>query len=262
MFRFDDTKCYRMPAHFGGYDYVAEGTRYHDNVMLSFAYTTERAKLEAYIPEAFTLVRPEVKVSFTQCRSVDWMAGSFYNLVTVCAPVRFDGTRDHIEAPYVLVIWENKTAPILTGREETGFPKIYADIEDLHIFSGNYFTNVSYEGNTFLRLHFSDAVPCSEEELARMKIVPMDAIGWRYIPKVGGPGADLSQPILFPQECEVTRAWTGKGSVEWIELSWLQSPQQANIIKALAELPILEMGPARMFEGALVLKSPLARVLE
>jgi len=37
--------------------------------------------------------------------------------------------------------------------------------------------------------------------------------------------------------------WTGKGAVEWTELSWLQSPQQARIIKALAELPILEMGP-------------------
>ncbi len=262
MFRFDDTKCYRMPPHFGGYDYVAEGTRYRDNVSISFSYTTERTRLEAYIPEAFTLVRPEVSVSFTQCRGIDWLAGSFYNLVMVSAPVRFDGTRDHVEAPYVLVIWENKTTPILSGREETGFPKIYADIEDLHIFSGNYFTNVSFEGNTFLRLHFADAVPYSEQELARTKIVPMNAIGWRYIPKVGGPGADLSQPIFFPQECEVSGAWTGKGSVEWTELSWLQNPSQAQIIKALAELPMLAVGPATMLEGALVLKAPLARVLE
>ncbi len=262
MFRFDDTKCYRMPAHFGGYDYVAEGTRYHDNVILSFSYTTDRKMLEAYIPEAFELVRPELGIAFTQCRQVDWMAGSSYNLVMVSAPVRFNGARDQVEAPYVLVIWENKTTPILSGREETGFPKIYADIENLHSFSGNYFTNVSYEGNTFLRLHFCDAVPVAEQEPARIKIVPMDAIGWRYIPKVGGPGADLSQPVFFPQECEAARAWTGKGTVQWTELSWLQNPSQVRIIKALAELPILEMGPAMMMEGALVLKAPLARVLE
>ena len=262
MFRFEDTKCYRMPVHFGGYDYVAAGTRYHDTVTLSFSYTTEKARLEAYIPEALELVRPELNIAFTQCRKVDWMAGSFYNLVQVSAPVRFNGVRDQVEAQYVLVIWENKTAPILTGREETGFPKIYADIEDLHIFSENYFTNVSFEGNTFLRMHFCDAVPVVEQELAHMKTVPMDAIGWRYIPKVGGPGADLSQPILFPQECEVARAWTGKGTVQWTELSWLQSPQQAHIIKALSELPVLEMGPAGMMEGAVILKASMARVLE
>lgn len=262
MFRFDDTKCYRMPAHFGGYDYAAEGTRYNDTVALSLSYTTERTMLEAYIPEAFELVRPELNFGFTQCRRVDWMAGSSYNLVQVSAPVRFDGARDRVEAEYVLVIWENKTTPILTGREETGFPKIYADIEDLHSFAGNYFTTVSYEGNTFLRLHFSDAVPVGEQELAGMKNMPMDAIGWRYIPKVGGPGADLSQPILFPQEAEVARAWTGKGAVQWTELSWLQSPSQAHIIKALAGLPLLEAGPAKMIEGAAVLKSPMARVLE
>jgi len=262
MFKFEDTKCYKMPAHFGGCDYVAQGTRYHDAMALSFSYTTEKNMLEAYIPEIFELVRPELNIAFTQCRQVDWMAGSSYNLVMVSAPVRFSGTRDHVEAPYVLVIWENKTPPILTGREETGFPKIYADIEDLHIFSGNYFTNVSFEGNTFLRLDFCDTVPVAEQELARMKTVPMDAIGWRYIPKVGGPGADLSQPIFFPQECEVARAWIGKGSVQWSELSWRQNPSQAHIINALARLPMLEAGPAMMLEGALILKSPMARVLE
>lgn len=262
MFKFEDNKCYRMPPHFGGADYVAAGTRYRDNTVLAFSYLTERAKLEDYIPEAFELLRPEVSIGFTQCRGIDWMAGSFYNLVMVSAPVRFTGTRDKVEAPYVLVIWENKTTPILSGREETGFPKIFADIEDLHSFSGNFFTNVSFEGNTFLRLHFSDAVPLGEQELAKMKTVPMDAIGWRYIPKVGGPGADLSQPIFFPQECEVAKAWTGKGAVEWTELSWLQNPNQQHIIKALAGLPILEMTSAMMMEGEMVLKSPLARVLE
>jgi len=262
VFKFEDTKCYKMPAHFGGSEYAAVGTRYHDTVSLLFSYATERHMLEAYIPDAFELVRPELSIGFTESRQIDWLAGSSYNLVMVSAPVRFNGTRDHVEAPYVLVIWENLTTPILSGREETGFPKIYADIEDLHIFSGSYSTTVSYEGNTFLRLEFSDAVPVSAEEIARMGTVRLDAIGWRYIPKVGGPGADLSQPILFPQECEVTRAWTGKGSVEWTVLTWRQNPSQAHIIKALAELPMLEMGPAVMQEGAIVLSAPRARVLE
>jgi len=262
MFRFDENKCYKMPAHFGGNDYVVASTRYHDTVNLSFSYSTDRAMLEAYIPEAFTLVRPEVSVGFSQCRGIDWMAGSYYNLVMVSAPVRFDGARDHVEASYVLVIWENKTTPILSGREETGIPKVFSDIEDLHVFEGQYFTSLSFEGNTFLALHFSEAVPFGEQELEAMKTVPMDMIGWRYIPKVGGPGAELSQPIFFPQYCEVKRAWRGKGALRWTELSWLQSPMQAHIIKALADLPILEMNEALMIEGEAVMSAPMARVLE
>ena len=262
MFKFDDNKCYKMPAHFGGSEYAAVGTRYHDTVTMMITYTTERSMLEAYIPDAFELVRPELSIGFTESRQIDWLAGSSYNLVAVTAPVRFDGKRDHVEAPYVLVIWENLTTPILSGREETGFPKIYADIEDMHVFAGVYSTTVSYEGNTFLRLAFSDAAAVSAEEIARMGTLQMDGIVWRYIPKVGGPGADLSQPILFPQECEVARAWTGTGKVEWTKLTWEQNPAQAHIIRALADLPVLEMKPAMMQEGALVLSSPRARVLE
>ena len=70
---------------------------------------------------------------------------------------------------FALVVWENKTAPILGGREETGIPKIYADIEDLHKIQQNYFTNASYEGNTFLRLEMMGAQPVDEPQLAEIK---------------------------------------------------------------------------------------------
>ena len=67
------------------------------------------------------------------------------------------------------MVWENKTAPILGGREQTGIPKIYADIEDLHKIQQNYFTNASYEGNTFLRLEMTGAQPVDEPQLAEIK---------------------------------------------------------------------------------------------
>jgi acetoacetate decarboxylase len=64
-----------MPAHFGGYDYVAEGTRYRDNVVISFTYKTDRKMLEAYIPEAFELVRPELSIALPSAAgSIGWRA--------------------------------------------------------------------------------------------------------------------------------------------------------------------------------------------
>lgn len=43
------------------------------------------------------------------------------------------------------MVWENNTTPILGGREQTGIPKIYADIEDLHILKPHYATIASFE---------------------------------------------------------------------------------------------------------------------
>ena len=90
----------------------------------------------------------------------------------------------------------------------------------------------------------------------------MKPFGWRYIPRVGGPGADLSQPILYPQNFELDRAWMGRGTVYWTQLKPEQNPSQWHIIKALAELPVIEMAPVTMFKGLLILKPAQARVLK
>ncbi|WP_162488868.1 MULTISPECIES: acetoacetate decarboxylase family protein [Methanosarcina] len=90
----------------------------------------------------------------------------------------------------------------------------------------------------------------------------INALGWRYIPKVDVLGADLSQPILFPQGAEVHSTWTGNGTVKWTQLSWEQNPGQWHIIKAPAELPIFEIAPVIMSKGIVVLKTNNWRVLK
>jgi len=258
MFKFDDHKCYQMPAHFGGSDYDPAGLHYRDVVAVSYTCTTDGDRLADYLPEGFELLRPELLISYIQAREIEWMAGSAYNMIDIGVPARFQGKRDRLDGVFALVVWENKTAPILGGREQTGIPKIFADIEDLHKIQQNYFTTASYEGNTFLRLEMTEAQPVD----APPKPVDRALFGWRYIPRVGGPGAELSQPILYPQSSEIKRAWTGKGTVQWAQLKWEQNPSQYHIIKALAELPIIEMAPAMMVQGAAYLKSSQSRVLE
>jgi acetoacetate decarboxylase len=264
MFKFEDHKCYHMPAHFGGWDYSPVGTVYRDMVQISYTYTTDGNRLADYLPEGFALLRPELYLTYSQSREVEWLAGSAYNLIEVSAPVRVQGNQDREEGYFALVVWENKTAPILGGREETGIPKIYADIEDLHKIKQNYFTNASFEGNTFLRLEMHEAQPMDAPKLAKMKASPIEKVlfGWRYIPKIGGPGADLSQPTFYAQSLEVDNAWIGQGAVQWTQLKWEQNPSQWHIIKALAELPIIELTPPMMLKGVATLKSMQARVLK
>lgn len=261
MFKFEENKCYRMPAHFGGSVFDPEAqSYYHDVVTINYTLTTDGDRLADYLPEGYELRKPELGISYQHCRQVDWMAGSFYNLIWVSAPVRFNGRHDRVEGDFALVVWENKTTPILTGRD-MGMPKIYADIEDLHIVGQTYRTRASYEGSTFLQLEMTGPQPMDEQQV---KALPTDvnSMGWRYVQKLGGPGAEVSQPTLFPMRSETNSAWTGSGTLQWTELTWEQNPMQFQIIKALAGLPVIEMAPVMMMKGRMVMVDARGRVLE
>jgi len=261
MFKFEEGKCYKMPAHFGGSYFGPDAKAiYYDVVTLIFSYTTDGEQLSNYVPEGFELTKPELSIEFQQCRQVEWMAGSYYDLVSVAAPVRFNGQRDRLEGSFSLVVWENKTTPILTGNM-MGVPKIYADIEDLHILADTYRTRLSFEGSTFLELEMIRHQPLDAEEVKAMN-TDINSLGWRYIPKVGAPGADLSQPILFPMHNEPNAAWLGSGKVKWTKSTWDQNPMQFYIINALAELPIIDMKPVILTQGREILTEAQGRVLK
>ncbi len=264
MFRLNNDSTYLMPAHFGGYAFDPSYKATQRATMLSVSFETDRAELERYIPEELELRAPEVQVSFNQLTEINWLSGGHYNLVLVSVPARFTGKKGHVDAAYPLVVWENRTAPILTGREQTGVPKIFADIEDLHIYRPHYATSVSYEGNTFLSMTFEAGGSITGKDLEQTKVQlrSLDLIGWRYIPKVGAPGADLSQFIYFPQWIEVEKAYMGKGTLQWTELSPMQNPRQHQIISALASLPVKKNIQSVLSEGEVVLDTTQARVLE
>lgn len=264
MFQLDKNFMYMMPAHFGGNAFDPTYKATMKSVLLNITFETDRAALERYIPEELELRSPEVMVSLNQLTEINWLQGGHYNLVGVSSPVRFNGKKDHVDASYPLVMWENRTAPILTGREQTGVPKIFADIEDLHIIRPHYATSVSYEGNTFLTMNFEAGHEVTGKDFERLKsqMKTLDLIGWRYIPKVGAPGADLSQFIYFPQWLEVRKAWTGVGTLRWTELTPMQNPRQYHIVNALASLPVKKMTQAVLAEGEAILDTHHSRVLE
>lgn len=261
MFKFEDNKCYRMPAHFGGGVFDPEARSYADDALtISYSYTTDGDRLADYLPEAFELRKPELNIQYQQLRQVDWLAGSHYNLIWVAAPVRFNGQRDRLEGDFALVVWENKTTPILTGRD-IGMPKIYADIEDLQIVGETYRTRASYEGSTFLQMEMARQGAVDELQVKALQ-ADVNCLGWRYLQKLGGPGAEVSQPTLYPMRWEPRSAWRGHGTIQWTQLKWEQNPMQWWIIKALAELPMIKMAPVMMTTGRMVLIDPRARVLK
>lgn len=262
MFEFSDNVNYSMPAHFGGLEGQPRACTYDDVTSLLITYETDRRMLERYVPAGFEVTHPVVSVNYEMNRGVDWMAGGHYNLIDVQVPVMYVQGPEPIEGWYALVVWENKACPILGGREQTGIPKIFADIEDHHELGQRVFTNASYEGSTFLRMGFHKTTEMTPEELAAKNAHNrVNWFGWRYIPNIGKPGAALSHATLYPVESTCKSGWHGEGAIYWDAPTWEQHPAQAHIIKQLSELPVMAFLACEMTRKKQVLRVDGARQL-
>ncbi len=261
MFVFDENLSYRMPAHFGGTPSAGQvNLRYDDVTAISISYLTDEEMLSQYVPDAFEIMEPVIDIGYQKCCGIQWMYGGHYSLIAVMTPARHiaSGT----EGAYVLVIWENKTAPILGGREETGMPKIFADIPDYHIYNGHITANASHEGRVFLELEMDLGEAFSEEELSAMTSAGrVNQLGWRYIPNLNRPGAALSHPTLYPVDTTFFSGNRGTGAATWTKANPMFNPQQAGIINSLADLPALEYRDCHFARMATNLRQDLAREL-
>lgn len=268
MFEFDPKGRYMMPAHFGSPRIEgAPSGWYHDVTTMNVSYLTDREKLATYLPAPFSVADEAlITVTYACSKKIDWLAGHGYNLISVNAAAVFDGEEDKLEGTFALVIWENLADPILTGRELTGIPKIFADIPEHTIVDGQWHCNASHFGNPILEMTIGNLVPPTQEQIIAAqkdqegKDNPM---GWKYIPAVGGFGPSISEPTTFPSENVITEAFVGEGRIEWNQLTWEQNPTQFHIVNALADLPIVEYRPAIVSKGStnLFLPERWSRVL-
>lgn len=265
MTQFLDDHSYMMPAHFGGAPGGMEPATYHDTLSATMFYETDRAALSALIPDSFELLRAEVMVAAIMNRGVEWMAGEAYNIVAVNAPVRFVGKNERVTGWYSLVVWENKTTPILTGREQTGIPKIYAEVEDFRFLGDEMRTWAHYAGHSFCDLHFTNIRDSNPTEQAAIdkEFKTMNWMAWRYIPQPGpSGGASLSQPTIYPQEFESSRIRLADAACVWNTPPLHKNPMQAHIIARLESLGIgNSVGPAILMNAKNILRGDLSRIL-
>lgn len=261
-FKFQDNYVYKMPVHFGGTPFHPWSVVHEDMLNILVQYETDPQALVQYLPEVFELCEPIVSVQYSNSREVAWMSNGEYRLIQVSIPVKYKGKSEEISGEYALVVWENKTCPIIGGREEDGVPKIFADIASERHVGSHWFTAASYESCTFLQIDMNIKNELSQEDIEKINKNPkINLFGWRYLPNLGKGGAALSQATLYPQEMNVKQAWTGEGSVRWTKLTAEQHPLQYVIIDALANLPVLKYTGALLSKGVAKLNVGDSRVL-
>lgn len=132
------------------------------------------------------------------------LAGHGYNVTTFNVPVTYCGTNDEIKGQYQLAIWENHADPIICGREQLGYSKIYADITDICEEEDGTYAALSSWNFEFLKLHFKmDEKP---DDLSEMQKVLFDEenegiMHYKYIPhsEAGFNKADVQYVTITPK---------------------------------------------------------------
>jgi hypothetical protein len=168
MFEFDPIARYMMPAHFGVPVLKQQPTGwYRDVTTMNVQYLTDRKQLQALLPTPFRVADEAlVTVTYACSKKVDWLAGRGYNLISVNAAVVFEGDQEVLEGSFALVVWENLADPILSGREMTGIPKIFADIDDHTVSDGEWHCRASHFGSAIVDLSICNLTTPTAEQIA------------------------------------------------------------------------------------------------
>jgi hypothetical protein len=261
---------YRMPTHFGpatgprkGPDRKAfDWTNGPKNTALTVSFLGKREQMQKLLPPGFTIAgEPIASVTMTYMTEIPWLAGRGYNTLGVSFPVEFNGKQDKARGTFLLILWENLTDPIITGREELGFSKLYAELPPARMFADTArmtaswlefpFLEMELTGLTQTQLPSSPAAPAPPASPATPDL--RGQMHWKYMPRTGEWGkADASYAVITPAGGSAARTlerWTGKGTVKFHRARWEDMPTQYMVVNAFADLEVVE------FRGATITKS-------
>lgn len=198
----------------------------------------------------------------TYMTEIPWLAGRGYNTLGVSFPVEFTGKQDKARGTFLLILWENLTDPIITGREELGFSKLYAELPPARMFADTARVTASWLEFPFLDIEMTGLTqapaPAAPVPAAAAAASPPSGdlrgqMHWKYMPRTGEWGkADASYAVITPAGGSTQRTlerWTGKGTVKFHRARWEDMPTQYMVVNAFADLEVVE------FRGATITKS-------
>ena len=254
-YQFDPDQMYRMPTHFGprtGPRRGPDGRKFdcRDNpysTSFSVSFLSNPAQLQKFLPPGFSLDgEPVVTVSASYMTEIEWLAGRGYNTLGVSFPARFEGEVDRLSGSFLTVLWENLADPILTGREELGFSKIYCELPAPTRLRGQHHVSAAWLGFKFLDLYVEDLREQNRSEIEEFTNSQSGAgtLHYKYLPRTGDWGtADAAYAVLTPAVTpnrRVLERHIGAGRLKFHQARWEDMPTQYNIVNAFAELEIRE----------------------
>ena len=251
-YEFDPNAMYRMPTHYGprtgprrgpdgkGFDCIDSPKA----TSVSVSFLSDAAQLDRLLPPGFALSgEPVVTVSATYMKEIDWLAGRGYNTLGVSLPATFKGEQDHVTGSFLTVLWENLADPIITGREELGFSKIYCELPEPTAYQGTTHCIASWLGFKFMDLTATNMTQVTDAPVTSSPASD-GTLHYKYMPRTGEWGtADVQYAVLTPAHTPnrvVKELWRGEGAVQFHEARWEDLPTQFNVVNGIAALAVKE----------------------
>ena len=250
-YTFRPDRFYRMPTHFGpslGPRQGIDGRRYaclesSRDLSIQATFAAETSQLEKLMPPGFCLRKPNIVcLSFIYSTEVEWLAGRGYNLFGVSVPATYQGQQDTVHGDLQLVLWENMADPIITGREDLGFAKLYCELPEPQFIGNNVICRASWDGCEFAKLTVSGLKEVPLQDLPEG--YPSDGtLHYKYFPRTSAPGeADVAYAALTPAVCpnlkidQTMMAQTATGHFR--QSTWEELPTLVHIVNTLSELTL------------------------
>jgi acetoacetate decarboxylase len=263
----DPSKHYRMPLLLGPmFDYrEVPMWSYPEIDIIAYQYLTQQEAIESVLPECYHLAdKPMVTVFFSEYNGLDFMAGGGYRTATFQVSARFDGEKDHVEGDLILVMFEDRTWPILGGREDLGVPKLFADISPMKKYHDG---RVRVEASLWGHLLFSLEVKRLRSQtgivraIATRRVNARPWLGYKYIPSLDGP-PDADYPTYTKNDTKIEKLWFGRtadlrfGGAGVEDIGSVKS-----LLDCLATLTIVEPIQILRFHGSSTLRYDQSRRL-
>lgn len=231
----------------------------------------------------------------TQLDNLEWLGGRGYSHFGLYIHgVQY--TKDNgetVTGTYLPVLFENLADPILSGREELGCPKLFADL-DIQQDGNTWSLNASWMGSKFATLTLSEPV----EQLTNGDVAPQQQEAQppfpppghgpppppketglffhKHIPATGSIGSkergqpDVSYTAFLPNdedvktvEKKVRKTLHAKhAQIRFDPLDWKALPTLHHIVDRLQEVPVFEIVEAKIVEGTGVSDVSAARKVE
>jgi len=257
-FSFDPNALYRMPVVFGptcGPRQSPDGGRFDGSkapfTVASAQFLTDADALRALLPDRYTLRGdPIVTVEHSILHDLAWLAGRSYSMLGVKIPVTFDSATGPMTGAFLSVLWENRPEPILSGRDELGFGKVFCDLPEALVTQQGRTYRASWDGHTFFTMRLSNLTPAT-----RPTPPPTDGVfHYAYSPDRSrqAPHEDCAQTMLSPTPTiasKIVEYQTADCELSFDTSSFEQLPTMYQIVNVLAALPIIEMKSASFLRG-------------
>jgi len=254
-YKFLPNAFYRMPTHFGPTPGPRQlpGGRKADlknnpkRLVATVNCLTDESAIEALLPPKFSFpagAQPVVTAEIQYLKEFDWLAGRGYNTLGVKMPALYHGKSGDVPGTFLAVLWENLADPILSGRDELGFNKLWCEIDEPMVQAGRHRFSAGWLGHRFFEMEIWDLVAKEPNTAGTVLAGPPGNTGmlhYKYVPKTGKPGeVDAEYVTRTPAanpDVAVSERSDGNGSFRFIESRWEDMPTQGHVVNALAALP-------------------------